>query len=80
MKRGVVLAILAILLSLGFFLGLGRTRADAGQTAAVIFEETAIDNTVIDKGDNDETPQMDTLTFGLYSAAERLRDGGAEAD
>lgn len=80
MKRGVVLAILAILLSLGFFLGLGRTEADAGRTAAVIFEETAIDNTVIDKGDNHETSQMDTLTFGLYSAAERLRDGGAEAD
>lgn len=39
MKRGVVLAILAILLSLGFFLGRGPPEADAGQTATVIFEE-----------------------------------------
>lgn len=80
MKRGVVLAILAILLSPGFFLGRGPPEADAGQTATVIFEETAIDKTLIDKGDNDETSKMDTLTFGLYPAAERLRDGGAEAD
>ena len=80
MKQGVVLFILAILLSLGLFLGLGRTEADAGQSAVVIFEETALNKTMIDKGDYDETHSMDTLTFGLHPAAERLRDGDAEAD
>ena len=65
MKRGVVFAILVILLSLGFFLG---RQPDGAQEATVTF-----DNTPTEKGENDETLETLTLVFGTGAADDGLR-------
>ena len=66
MKRGILLAVLAVLLTFGFFLS-SRHETGGGQTATIVF-----DNTTITTGDNDETQETITIALGARMSDERL--------
>ena len=66
MKHSVLIVILLILLSFGFYLGANREGPD-GQAATIIFDETNAN-----KGEVYETPKNTCVVFGAELSAQRL--------
>ena len=66
MKRGVLIVIVLILLTFGFFLGT-VPKQESGQPATILSDKTNVN-----KGDTDEKSETDRLVFGAELSADRL--------
>lgn len=74
MKRGAVLVLLLLLLSAGFFFGIGRAH-DAGQIATIVWEKTNVN-----EGEAYEDLESHRLVFGAELSAQRLWDADGAAE